>query len=364
MPKTEVLVIGGGPAGLKASLSAAEQGASVTLAERDLHLGGQLIKQTHMFFGSKEQYASERGIKIAEVLTGEVEAHQKIEVLTGATAIGCYEDNTVCLEIGGRFEAYNYQSLVVATGAQENTLIFPNCDLPGIYGAGAVQTLMNVHGVKPGQRVAMVGAGNIGVIVSYQLLQAGIAVTAVIEASPQIGAYHVHASKVCRMGVPIYTSHTVLSAHGEESLEKVIIAEIDDRWRPILGTEKELSVDVLCISVGLTPLTELLFQAECKLVYIPELGGHVPLRNENLETSVPGIFVAGDVSGIEEASCAMVEGRIAGLSAARKLGYGTADYEANIAAARMELAGLRRGPVSVKVRSGLSKLTAAGEVTP
>jgi sarcosine oxidase, subunit alpha len=363
MPEAEVLIIGGGPAGLKASLSAAGQGASVTLVERDPHLGGQLVKQTHMFFGSKEQYASERGIRIAEILAGEVAACPKIEVLTGATALGYYEDESVCLEVGGRFETYEYRSLVVATGAQENTLIFPNCDLPGIYGAGAVQTLMNVHGVAPGRRVAMVGAGNIGVIVSYQLLQAQIDVVAVVEALPQIGAYHVHASKVRRLGVPIYTSHTVLAAHGVDCLEKVTIAQIDDRWRPITGTEKELVVDVLCISVGLTPLTELLFQAGCKMAYIPELGGHVPLRSECLETSRPGIFVAGDVSGIEEASAAMVEGRIAGLTAARKLGYGTVDYEAKVAAARLELASLRRGPVSGKIRSGLSKLTVAPEVT-
>jgi len=362
MYNTEILVIGGGPAGLKASLSAAEKGALVTLVERDGHLGGQLVKQTHMFFGSKAQYASERGFNIATKLGGQVAAHPRINVLKNATALGYYEDGVVSLEVEKRFETISFRAMIMATGAQENTLLFPNCELPGIYGAGAVQTLMNVHGVVPGRRVAMVGAGNIGVIVSYQLLQAGVQVPAIIEALPEIGAYHVHASKVRRMGVPIYTSHTVLTAHGRERVEKITYAQIDQNRQPLPGTERELEVDVLCIAVGLTPLTEILFQAGCRMDYIPELGGHVPLRSDTFETSVPGIFIAGDAGGIEEASAAMVEGSIAGLCAAAKLGYGLDAYPGALAAARRELDALRNGPAGKHIRSGLEKLAAPGEV--
>ncbi len=359
---TEILVIGGGPAGLKAALSAAGQGAKVTLIERDPHLGGQLVKQTHMFFGSKEQYASERGFKIAETLGAEVINHPNIRVLNNATALGYYEDKTMAVEVNKQFAVIKPAALILAAGAQENTLMFPNCDLPGIYGAGAVQTLMNVHGVVPGNRVAMIGAGNIGVIVSYQLLQAGIEVPAIIEAMPYIGAYHVHASKVRRMGVPIYTSHTILAAHGSDHLEGITFAEIDQNRQTVAGSEKELEVDVLCIAVGLTPLTEILFQVGCRMVYIAELGGHVALRNETLETSVKNVFVAGDAGGIEEASAAMVEGSIAGLTAALNLGHGRDSYAAKLRAAQNELANLRRGPTGEKTRNGLQKLILAGEV--
>lgn len=361
MLNSEVLVIGGGPAGLKSALAAAGQGAGVALVERDPFLGGQLVKQTHMFFGSKEQYASERGFKIAEKLGKAVEENPSIDIYKNTTVLGYYEDGVVSIEKEGLFSTIKPEALIMATGAQENTIMIPNCDLPGIYGAGAVQTLMNVHGILPGRKVAMLGAGNIGTIVSYQLLQAGVEVLAIIEALPYIGAYHVHASKVRRMGVPIWTSHTVLSAHGGDSLEKIKVAAIDQDFKPLAGTEKELEVDVLCIAVGLTPLTEILFQAGCRMVYIPELGGHVTLRNETLETSVKNIFVAGDVSGIEEASAAMVEGTIAGLTAAYNLGYGRHNYSELVEAARLELDALRRGPAGEKIRSGLEKLRLVGK---
>jgi len=114
-------------------------------------------------------------------------------------------------------------------------------------------------------------------------------------------------------------------------------------------------VDVICLSVGLSPLTELLWQAGCRMMFIPELSGHVPLRNEQLETSVPGIYVAGDVSGIEEASAAMMEGALAGMNSARALGYDAPDFAQQHADIVKELKGLRSGPVGEKIRHGLAQ---------
>lgn len=355
MRHTEICIIGGGPAGLTAALKASSQGAKVTLIDRNDYLGGQLIKQTHRFFGSKQQRASERGITIAHELTEAVHNEENITVLTEATALGYYEDGVVAVEQHGKFIKIKPEKLIMATGGAEKTLSFPNNDLPGIYGAGAVQTLVNVHGVKPGKKVLMVGAGNIGVIVSYQLLQAGVEVAAIVEAAPRIGAYWVHASKVVRAGVPIYTSHTIKRAWGEKELAGATVVKLDDKWQPIPGSEKDFDVDVICLSVGLSPLTELLWQAGCKMVFVPELSGHVPLRNENLETSVTGIYVAGDVAGIEEASAAMMEGALAGLNAAKALGYQGSDFNQQHVDVIKELAGLRSGPVGEKIRNGLAK---------
>jgi sarcosine oxidase subunit alpha len=354
--QTEICIIGGGPAGLSAALKAASLGASVTIIDRNDYLGGQLIKQTHRFFGSKQQRASERGVNIAKELAESVNDHAKITVLTSAAVLGYYKDGVITVEQNDKLIKIKPEKIIVATGGAEKNLVFPNNDLPGIYGAGAVQTLVNVFGVKPGKKVLMVGAGNIGVIVSYQLLQAGVEVAAIIEAAPQIGAYWVHASKVVRAGVPIYTRHTIKRAWGDKEVAGATVVQLDGNWRPIPGTEKDLDVDVICLSVGLSPLTELLWQADCEMQYVPELGGHVPIRDEQLETTVPGIYVAGDVSGIEEASAAMMEGALAGLNAARALGYDAPDFAEQQSNVIRELTGLRSGPVGEKIRNGMAKV--------
>ncbi|MDU2064451.1 MAG: FAD/NAD(P)-binding oxidoreductase [Sporomusaceae bacterium] len=172
MMTPDILIIGAGPAGLMAAIYAAKAGAKVLLAERSDRLGGQLIKQTHKFFGSKAEFAGERGIDIANKLIAECEATAGIELLKQTTVLGIYPDGVVTLSAAGRFLTAKPRKVIVATGASEKTMAFPNNDLPGIYGAGAVQTLMNVHGVVPAKRILMVGAGNIGVIVGYQLMQA------------------------------------------------------------------------------------------------------------------------------------------------------------------------------------------------
>ncbi len=271
--EVEILVIGGGPAGLCAAAAAASMGAEVLLCERDGAPGGQLVKQTHKFFGSERQYAGERGFQIGKRLTEQVKNDPRIELWTDATVLGLYEDGIATVYHENRHKKVRPRKIIVSTGAAEKFLAFPGNDLPGIYGAGAVQTLMNVAGVKPARRVLMVGAGNIGLIVSYQLLQAGVEVAAVAEAAPRIGGFLVHASKLRRAGVPILTGYTVKEAYGEDVLEGVVLCQVDEQFRQIPGTEMDIPCDTLCLAVGLTPLAELCWQAGCRMEFIRELSG-------------------------------------------------------------------------------------------
>jgi sarcosine oxidase, subunit alpha len=361
MKQVDVAIVGGGPAGLCAAIAASKLGARVVLIDENDRLGGQLVKQTHKFFGSKRHYCGTRGMDIATILEQELRA-LPAEILPGTSVVGLYGNKTLALAGRDLFFKLGFECLIVTTGAAENNILFQNNDLPGVYGAGAVQTLMNVYGVKPGTRVLMVGSGNIGLIVSYQLIQAGIEVAAVVEALPRIGGYHVHAAKLARLGVPILTSHTVLSALGKEQVDGAIICRVDKDFKPITGTARNLKIDTICVAVGLTPLSELLWQAGCNMVYVPELGGHVAWHNENMQTSLDNIYLAGDVSGIEEASTAMLEGRVAGGHAAMALGatplpeQPAADQV--IAEAQAELCAIRKGPFGDKAACGKAKLAA------
>ena len=352
----DVVVIGGGPAGMSAALNAADAGVRVVIMDRNAELGGQLIKQTHKFFGSEHQHAGTRGIEIVKMLRDQIYSHPRIEVHTETDVLGIYDDRVISYEDHGVYSRLTAEKIIISTGAQEKMLQFENNDLPGVYGAGAIQTLMNVYGIQPGSKVLMIGAGNIGLIVTYQLLQAGVDVVAIVEAAPRIGGYKVHASKVRRMGVPIYTQTTCVAALGEEYVTGAVLADMDDKFQVVEGTEREIEVDTICLAVGLSPLYELISQTHCKMYYIPQLGGLVPARDENLETTAKGVYVAGDVSCIEEATAAMIEGSIAGVAAAISTGMNHPEVLAKREDYIAQLADLRAGKTGAKIRNGLAMM--------
>jgi sarcosine oxidase subunit alpha len=137
----DCIIVGGGPAGLSAAKVALDAGMKVTIVERFNRLGGQLIKQTHKFFGSESQYAKTRGFDIAKILIDGLEGFgDQLEVLLDATVVGMYPDKVLTIYQDNKYMKYKGQSVIIATGASEKVLAFENNDLPGIYGAGAVQT--------------------------------------------------------------------------------------------------------------------------------------------------------------------------------------------------------------------------------
>lgn len=318
----DLLIIGGGPAGLHAALTASTLGVKVALVDEGPRLGGQLVKQTHKFFGARDYYGGARGFEIAEKLSKKIEESSNVLVYRNATAYGFFSEGVGVIARHPRLMniIFKPRAVIACTGAMEKGLEFENNDLPGVMGAGGAQTLMNQYGVKPGDKALVVGSGNVGLIVSYQLLQAGVVVKAIVEIARSIGGWFVHAAKVVRLGVPIYLGHSIVRAIGSERVEEAVIQAFDDYMNPVPGTEKRFDVDLVLLAIGLAPDYTILSQAGCVMKWIPELGGLVPIRTMHLETSIPGLYVAGDAAGIEEATTAFIEGEIAAISAAEKLG--------------------------------------------
>ena len=343
----EAVIIGGGPAGLAAAIEAARYGVEVLVIDENKKPGGQLFKQIHKFFGSSAHNAGIRGIDIGLRLLEDTEKNG-VKVWLDSSAVGIFKDGRVAVLKNGETQVVDADRILICTGASENALRFPGWTLPGVMGAGAAQTMINVNRVLPGKRILMVGSGNVGVIVAYQLLQAGAQVAGVVEGMPRVGAYGVHAAKIRRAGVPFYLGHTIARVEGDGRVERAVIAEFKD-GKIVPGTEKSADVDAVCIAVGLRPLTELAWMAGVKHEFIPELGGWMPLHDANMESSLPGIYVAGDTAGVEEANTAMDEGRLAGVAIAHSLGHLSFEQaEKDKAVIRDRLTALRQGPFGQK----------------
>ncbi len=300
--RVPVLIIGGGPAGLSAAIELGRRGIETLLIDDKHRLGGKLVLQTHRFFGSIEAvYAGTRGIDIATRLESEVRSFPGVRVWLQTPALAVYSDKKVGVLVEGRrYVLVEPEILLVTAGAREKNLAFPGNTLPGVYGAGAFQTLVNRDLVKPTERLFIVGGGNVGLIAGYHALQAGIAVVGLVEVLAECGGYKVHRDKLARLGVPISTSHTVLSANGTDAVESVTIARVDEKFRPVGGTERSFECDTLLIAVGLDPVNEFFEKAR--------------------EFGLPA-FAAGDAEEIAEASAAIFSGKIRGLEVARALGH-------------------------------------------
>jgi len=358
--KADVVVLGAGPAGLSAAIAIANAGMQVLVIDESPQIGGQLSKQTHKFFGSVDQYAGVRGVDIARELEEQANSSGvEFSIRSSVLSLTRRQNGQFVMDFNrdDRLTVVETPAVIVATGASERMIPFPNNDLPGVYGAGAVQTLVNIYGVRPGSRVLMVGAGNVGLIVSYQLLQADISVIAVVEFMPRISGYQVHASKLRRCGVPIYTSHSILMAVGSDRVEGAVIAPLGEERDTLEAKARELNVDTICLAVGLSPCAEVLRTAEVPCRMIPELGGLVPLHAPFMATLVDGLYVAGDAAGIGEASTAMVEGKIAAMSAVLRARGGRDVATERARRATLEgLHALRSGPAAQVIAHGKKRV--------
>jgi thioredoxin reductase len=331
--EADVAIVGGGPGGMSAAVAAAEAGASVILLDEYAKLGGQFFKRTGDGFSVAPPRLTrehERGERLREKLSQE-----RIQVLSRALVWGYFDDRLMIYR-EQRSEAVRAKALVIATGAYDRPVAFPDWTLPGVISAGGAQTLAKTQWVKPGHRMLLAGAGPFLLPVAQSLLRADVTIAAIVEATtplqwlphaaalwgqwPRFAEAWDYKRNMRSAGVPTIYGHKIVRALGDKKVEGAVIAKVDHDWHAIPGTEQTMEVDSIAIGYGFLPNIELAINCGCDLRFDPFARAWFVRCSPKMSTNKPGIFVAGEITGIGGSAVALEEGRIAGLSAAEYVG--------------------------------------------
>lgn len=321
MREPDVVVVGGGPAGIGAALAAAESGQSVVLVDEHERPAGQYFKGPD---------GSSKGSQRIQHLRAEL-ARLGVDVVSRGLVWGIFEGRDVMVVHDGASEHLRPSAIVLATGAYDRPVPFAGWTLPGVMTAGAAQTLVKAYAVLPGRKVVLAGAGPFLLPVATQLAEAGAEVM-LVEATPArawLGlapaAARVpelvreglgYARALRRLGVTRLSRHKLVRAEGAETVERAVIAKVDGDWRALPGSERSLDVDAVAIGYGFLPSVELAESCGCALRFDDDAQAWFVAVGESMETSVPRVYAAGEITGIAGNVVSFWEGRVAGASAA------------------------------------------------
>jgi sarcosine oxidase subunit alpha len=377
----DVAVIGAGPAGLRAAEYLAHKGLRVIVLDEYFRAGGRLLGQRYETPKNRPHERVWNGEQLADELAARVR-QEGVDLLTGVSVWNlapCWHLDLY----GGPYTGIHAHAVLIATGAVERAIPIPGWTLPGVISIGAAQTLTNLHRVRPGKRVMVVGMDPLALSITQEMKRAGVDVVGIALPPPgaaagemalpaavigrlaqvasmapgvglhlaarlfggrwrRLGAILAGFEVVSVWGIPLHLRKAVMRINGQEQVESVVLARIGVNGA-VGRMEPALPVDAVCISGGLYPLSDLVALAGCPLLYLPEMGGQVPLHALDMRTPVAGIFVAGNVTGVEGAEVAMAQGTVAGVSIACYCGVPGIDAASEFALAQSSLRQARAG---------------------
>jgi D-hydroxyproline dehydrogenase subunit alpha len=370
----DVVVVGGGPAGIAAALAAADGGASVVLIDAGRSVGGQFNRQLPAEFGARRAGRLQHGWKGFVAQRDRLAGNERITHLA-ETSVWAMEGLRVWVQrgpadsVGREIFAVDAKAIVLAAGAYDRVLPFPGWDLPGVYSAGAAQALAKGQRISVGKRVVVAGTGPFLLPVAESLIGVGAEVVELLEANtlrtvrrgwltnPLVASSKFreilgYGALLARRRIPLRHGWTVVAAHGTDHVEAVTVVRLDDSWQPIAGSERRVEVDAVCLGFGFTAQLELAVSARCNLTTGPD-GGPAVVVDAFQETTTPGVFAAGELTGIGGADLAAAEGRVAGAAAAHHARTGTPEPPgARATRPRTDLAPAPGAPASADPAAG------------
>ena len=344
MDREEVVVVGAGAAGASAAIEAARLGLGVTLVdEHPLDLS-TMAMDTPYFFGSRLlPTLADRGLMMERIVDSDerlAEAEDAgVKVLLGTCAWGSFrpgensqhlERPCVGLADAERSWMLEYEHLILAPGARDLVLSFPGWELAGVLGAQGAIVLMTRYRALAGRRLVILGSGDLGLETARLALERGLEVAGVVDTWPRVRGQEELWARLAERGVPFFGAHTVEAVQGEKEVSAIRLVRVDPAGAPVAGTQHTVACDTVCLALGLVPNVELAYLTGCRLVHRPERGGWVPDHDGRMRTSVEGVYVAGDGSGVhdDQASGSRLaggEGRLAAIAVAEARGRADRD---------------------------------------